>query len=871
MVFLILVRSIAAKIIFVLFAMGALVMLTIYLSNDAFRQSVQKLESMNEERLPQLNATGLLVKSANEITIGMMALLSASQTEVLEAANSEVLVAWDALSSTVASNSNKFDAGMEDLVNLVASDVRTLFDARAEEFAQMEIIEKRIEALRNLGEKLSAILDEQSDDAVFALAIGGEETTAAVEDTLTALISVDVKALQIIYEMQSKVNLAAGVSIALTQTNDVALIEILKDLNSSAVNHLRSLILEIGDFDAVTLDLKRIEAAIEIFDASSENDDVTSAEVRANILKARSEMGVLLATAIDDAAFNLEINSTLASEENSEAIASLLDDQVRSIQNVGELNKATAKYLVSALETAMSPDKTASALAQEQLFSQSLKLSRLTEFASDEIKSLVHELAAFADSETGLFVNRNAVLDARSVAISATQKAAEQVTLLGSNASISGQKARDSIGEDATTLLTSTKVIQNQFESISIVAVFLIFASLAMTIFWVVKPMIRLTKTTERLATGDLSEILGFERDRSEVGRMAAALSVFRNELVNSKELEARVEAERKVKIKEQETVVSNLATGLKKLANGDLDAEIRVSFPDEYMQLRDDFNLAISQLRGVMLQTATSCTIVKDSSKEISAASQGLAKRAERSASALEQSAATITQLSSSVNASAENVEVTLGLVEDARKRASNSQDIVKTTVLAMERISQTSSDVGKINSMIDDIAFQTNLLALNAGVEAARAGKAGSGFAVVAQEVRALAQRATDAAHEIGSLITKSEGQISAGVEHVSQTEEALKSIGASVTEVADKVREIALATQSQAGNLSQVNVAINELDQDTQKNAAMLEETTAASINLNDEASELERTVAGFRLENSSEDCIDEPFDEIHRDVA
>jgi methyl-accepting chemotaxis protein len=735
----------------------------------------------------------------------------------------------------------------------------------------MVIIERRINDLRNWGEELSTILDKRSDDAVFALAIGGEETTTAVEDTLKTLINVDVKTLQKIYEMQSQVNLAAGVSIALTQTNDTALSEILKDLNSSAVNHLRTLILDISGFDTVTLELERIEAAIEVFDASVENNGVTRAQMRADILKMRSEMGVLLATAIDDAAFNLEINSTLASEENSEAIAALLDDQVRSIQNVGELNKATAKYLGSALETAMSPDRTAATLAQDQLFSQSLRLLRLTESGSDEIKSLVQDLVTFADPETGLFVNRNALLNARSVAVSATQKAAEQVTFLGSKASSSGQTSRNSIGEDATTLLTSTKVIQNQFKSITIVAGILIFASITMTIFWIVRPMIRLTKTTERLATGDLSEILGFERDRSEVGRMAAALSVFRNELVNSKELELSVEAERKITISEQKTVVSNLARGLKKLADGDLDSEIKVPFPDEYSQLREDFNLAISQLNGVIRQAMTSGSIVKDASNEISSASQDLASRAERSAAALEQSAATITQLSSSVNETAENVEGTLSLVEDARKRASSSQDIVKTTVLAMERISETSTEVGKINSMIDDIAFQTNLLALNAGVEAARAGEAGSGFAVVAQEVRALAQRATNAAHEIGSLIARSEAQISEGVEHVSQTEDALKDIGTSVSDVADKVREIALATQEQAGSLSQINVAIKELDQDTQTNAAMLEETTAASINLNDEASALERTVARFKLGIDAEDKPDKSLGRMRRNVA
>mgnify|MGYP001793898053 CR=1 FL=1 len=319
---------------------------------------------------------------------------------------------------------------------------------------------------------------------------------------------------------------------------------------------------------------------------------------------------------------------------------------------------------------------------------------------------------------------------------------------------------------------------------------------------------------------------------------------------VTQAELDRRaVEEERKAHAAEQEQVVQTLADGLQKLSVGNLTANIEQEFPGEYKQLRMDFNAAVTQLRDVMSTVVNNANGIERGVNEISQAADDLSKRTENQAASLEETAAALNQATTAVNETAGAAKHAYDIVGNARNEATESGEIVREAVSAMSEIERSSGEINQIISVIDEIAFQTNLLALNAGVEAARAGEAGRGFAVVASEVRALAQRSSDAAKEIKQLISASTQHVDSGVDLVGKAGSALGNIVERVAEVSQLVSNIASSAEEQSRGLGEINSAVNQMDQVTQQNAAMVEQSTAASHALKQEANELIRMVSHF----------------------
>ena len=313
----------------------------------------------------------------------------------------------------------------------------------------------------------------------------------------------------------------------------------------------------------------------------------------------------------------------------------------------------------------------------------------------------------------------------------------------------------------------------------------------------------------------------------------------------------ARNEAERQAAQARQEHAVEELAAGLASLANGDLTCRITGAIPDEYKKLQTDFNAAIERLQGVMTTIVHTAGGIRSGTGEISQAADNLSHRTEQQAASLEETAAALDEITATVKRTAEGARQAQAAVTSARTDADASGEIVQSAVAAMGEIEQSAKQISQIIGVIDEIAFQTNLLALNAGVEAARAGEAGRGFAVVASEVRALAQRSAEAAKEIKALISASTEQVGAGVDLVGKTGEALQRIVSQVAEIDTLVAEITASAQEQASGLAQVNIAVNQMDQVTQQNAAMVEESTAAAHGLNTEADSLSSSVARFQI--------------------
>lgn len=314
----------------------------------------------------------------------------------------------------------------------------------------------------------------------------------------------------------------------------------------------------------------------------------------------------------------------------------------------------------------------------------------------------------------------------------------------------------------------------------------------------------------------------------------------------------ARIEAEDARQKEElvRETVVRELAQNLNRLSEGDLTCQITANFEGEYERLRVDFNEAVERLSGLIKSVDETVIGLSSNASEVSSASGELARRTETQAATLEETAAALDELTATVNSTAENAKDANSAVVEARKGAEAGGETVRDVVKAMGKIAESSAKIAKIIEVIDDIAFQTNLLALNAGVEAARAGDAGRGFSVVASEVRALAQRATDSAKDISTLITSSDTQVNAGVELVERAGEALELIVSNVASTGKLVGTITHAAQEQATALQEINSAVNSMDQTTQHNAAMVEETTAVSTSLSSEAENLQKMVAAFK---------------------
>ncbi|MGO4439534.1 methyl-accepting chemotaxis protein [Rhizobium sp. RAF56] len=370
----------------------------------------------------------------------------------------------------------------------------------------------------------------------------------------------------------------------------------------------------------------------------------------------------------------------------------------------------------------------------------------------------------------------------------------------------------------------------------------------------------------QRIMDGDYrSEVAGTGRG-DEIGDMARAAEVFRIAAVEKQALENRSADERRQSEDERrqreaarlaseqavEAAVDQLARGMNRLAEGDLTITIEQPFREDLERLRADFNQTTGHLQRVMLDIVSNAGSIEANSRQMRSAADDLSKRTEQQAASLEETSAALDQITATVRNATQRAEEVGHMVEHTRQNTEKSDRVVSEAMAAMQRIENASREIGTIINVIDEIAFQTNLLALNAGVEAARAGDAGKGFAVVAQEVRELAGRAAGAAKDIKALVGKSSAEVKVGGELVTAAGEALREIGDDVLRINDHVKSIVTSAREQSTGLGEINSAISQMDQVTQKNAAMVEETNASSHALATDAENLSELVGQFRIQ-------------------
>jgi methyl-accepting chemotaxis protein len=401
---------------------------------------------------------------------------------------------------------------------------------------------------------------------------------------------------------------------------------------------------------------------------------------------------------------------------------------------------------------------------------------------------------------------------------------------------------------DQAEVVSSVNDLRNMLALASLVATVLISLAGWLYVRTVTNAISRVRADMTRMAEGSFDVEIADARRGDEIGDIGKVLVGFRDKLVAA-ELANEEQAKKR---HGQQKVVIALSEGLVNLSEGNLTLPIAEQFEPEYEKLRLDFNKTLTTLNTAISEVIVAAGSIKHGAVEISQAADDLSNRTENQAATLEETAAALDELTASVRSAASGAKSVEQIVSEARTDAEHSGTVVQNAVAAMTEIEKSSEHISQIVGVIEDIAFQTNLLALNAGVEAARAGDAGKGFAVVASEVRALAQRSSEAAKEIKTLIRGSSQQVERGVDLVGKAGDALKHIVQRVAHISNLMSEMATGAAEQATGLNEINIGVTQLDQVTQQNAAMVEQATAASHNLNKDAERLTMLMERFRTD-------------------
>jgi methyl-accepting chemotaxis protein len=444
-------------------------------------------------------------------------------------------------------------------------------------------------------------------------------------------------------------------------------------------------------------------------------------------------------------------------------------------------------------------------------------------------------------------------------------------------------KASDA-ASDATLELTNSTITASYFY---LIGALVVLAGLAVSLarYGIAMPIRAIVETLDRLSHGETdTRIPGADR-ADEVGMMARAAVRFRDQSQETLRIRqqaadaaganadaARREQEEKARAAATlAEVVAELGRALKALASGDLAVRIETLFAGAYAQLRENFNEAVDRLGASIGEVVASARAIEEGAHGILSAADELAESAQRQTVTVEETSFAVMDLSGVVNRTADASTRTKDIITSTKDEVTSSMDVVNGAERAIETISESSSRIGAIIGVIDEIAFQTNLLALNAGVEAARAGDAGRGFAVVASEVRALAQRSAEAAKEIKSLVSESADKVTSGVELVKASGAAFDRIRSQVAVIDGGIADIAGQAVFQAQSLKQVNIALSEIDGSTQTYGALANRARQSCQSLSEAAVQLMRNVGRFHLGEASEDNDAEPEGAMRRRAA
>ncbi|MCB1340142.1 MAG: HAMP domain-containing protein [Pseudooceanicola sp.] len=880
--------SIAFKFTAILIAMGATTAASLAVAIMVFSTLADSVDTLIEVQLPTMQTSKDVIERSDRVRASLVSITNARDQEELFGRGEEFASELASLEARVVQLGPASRNQIEHAISGLKQNIGLMREAMVSQFAARRSMNDRFKNFMGLEEQTRRRLTEKSDNAQFDLTLAGEETITTVGETLASLTGRDFPMMQALLNARAEINLVAATSLAIMESRDQAVSAILADVVAAGMNRLERAATDLQSQVAMVESFRPVLEVVEdLRSMAGRRNGGTALQQRLIALRQKSDG--ILSGLIDDLSFELALRAEDTAQTNEAAIRKLLDTDAGAISAANAVETAVNALFVAALEGANANTSAELEGAQARMSETADQIDRLASTTGNDLTALLGEISSLASPESGLLRTRHEFLDAAALVRDRSRLAAATLAEVATLAGAESQEAARLMAAEGRDVLDQTQLAGGRLQLIGIVAIAIMLAAPTICWLYILRPMARVTAVTERLARGDLEPVTGLGRTSGEVGRMASALAVFRDGMVERQAMQAQEERrerdkleaeraadaerrrlehearataerhesekrqrdhqdamrqadmeranqlERDARAAEQVKVVDELALALQRLASGDLTAEITTQFPSGYDELRVNFNAAVQSISDLILILADNANSVNAAALDINNSATDLARRTERNAASLEESSAAIALLDASAKASAETASDTDRIMSDARGEAEGTRQSVESAVFIMSEVESSSHEISKIVDLIENIAFQTNLLALNAGVEAARAGEHGKGFAVVATEVRGLAQRSSEAAKDINTMITSTREQIVKGAVQVKEAGTALSGILAFFQEISSHIAAISSAAQEQAATTSEISSTIGTLDSAMQRNAAAFADSMAVSEQL------------------------------------
>jgi len=768
----------------------ALVLVCTAIGVISFEVIAREFDRLRTERVGQVASANGLIATTEALAESLARIGSAQDPAALERARASFVAERQAVAEALSKMAEPARSALADTVAEVGDAGAALADARGAVLETGAGQRTALLRLTDLSEAVEREIRPLVDDAAFELTLGGEAVSEAGAEIITELVEVDFAEFETLLRIRSAANLLSGLAVATATNRDPAVRAILTDLAIAAEERLAEAATRYTD--TATGDLETLSAAVAEV-AKTARAAIKGSAFRLphqtttmieNALAARRSLELQLDVLLDDKAFSLTIDTEDAVLANGERIDGLMNGQVATIRDLLSLEAAFGRLSTAVFRAAVAPDATALGIAREQIAAAAAHVAGAPGLeANPGLAEAAAALGAIADPEAGVSALRAKQLragNAAEEALAAARAGMAALVVAGRGAIDGALEGIVAAGAEVDRAMTIAEIVLAVVSAIGLV---LGYGAMRSVDRQIVRPLRRLTERTEALAAGDLAPVTGFEDRYDEIGQMAGALGIFRENVQTMRGLE--------------------------------------------------------DHLNGVLARVRTSAQSVTSVSRSLDASAGALADGAGKQASAAQQASAAIEEMTATLRQAAANASATEEMAKTASGDARRSGESVRAAVQAMETIAE------KI-SIVQEIARQTDLLALNAAVEAARAGEHGKGFSVVAAEVRKLAERSQASATEIGTLTgetVRASGDagrmIESLVPNIEKTSELVQEITAGMREqsvgadqINEAIRSLDRVIQQNAGAADAARETAGDLSHQAEELMELVGQSTARS---------------------------------------